>query len=126
SDEQIALQDTARKAAEQLISAILVEDEEEAKFRKEIIREFGRLGLTGIPTPVEFGGAGLGYFEYTLALEEIASICSAYAMSISVSGLPQIILNLFGSAEQKKKYIPPLARGEHIGAFSLTESHSGS
>src|SRR5262249_38945037 len=94
--------------------------------RPEIIRELGRLGLTGIPTPAEYDGAGLGYLEYAIALEEIGAASVAYAVSVAVSGLPQVILNRFGNEAQKKKYIPPLARGEHIGAFSLTESHAGS
>lgn len=116
----------AGKAARQLISPTVEEDEESGFFRKEVISELGKLGLTGIPTSADYEGAGLGYLEYCLAIEEIAAVSTAYAVSVAVSGLPQVILNLFGTAEQKKKYIPPLARGEHIGAFSLSESHSGS
>lgn len=126
TEEQRQIKDLAAKAASQHLGPIVERDEEEHRFRPEVIREFGKLGLTGIPTPAEYDGAGLGYLEYTLALEEIAAFSVAYAISVAVSGLPQIILNIFGTVEQKKKYIPPLARGEHIGAFSLSESHSGS
>lgn len=126
TDEQTQLKDLAAKAARQFLAPIVEKDEEAATFRPNLIRELGKLGLTGIPTPAEYDGAGLGYLEYCIALEELAAHSVAYAMSVSVSGLPQIILNLFGSDEQKKKFIPPLARGEHIGAFSLSESHSGS
>ena len=126
TEEQRQLKDLAAKAAQQLLGGIVEKDEEEARYRPEIIQEFGKLGLTGIPTPAEYDGAGLGYLEYAIALEEIAAHSVAYAVSIAVSGLPQIILNIFGTDEQKKKYIPPLARGEHIGAFGLSESHSGS
>ncbi|MBI3555211.1 MAG: acyl-CoA dehydrogenase family protein, partial [Deltaproteobacteria bacterium] len=126
SEEQRAIKDLAAKAALQHIGDIVEKDEADARFRPEIIQEFGKLGLTGIPTPAEYDGAGLGYLEYAIALEEIAAHSVAYAVSIAVSGLPQVILNIFGSDEQKKKYIPPLARGEHIGAFGLSESHSGS
>lgn len=126
SEEQRQLKELAAKAAKQHISPIVEKDEEEAKFRPEIIAELGKLGLTGIPTPAEYDGAGLGYTEYALALEEIGATSVAYAVSVAVSGLPQVILNVFGTEAQKKKYIPPLARGEHIGAFSLSESHSGS
>ncbi|MEW6057140.1 MAG: acyl-CoA dehydrogenase family protein [Bdellovibrionota bacterium] len=126
SEEQAQLKELAAKATKQIISPIVEKDEEEGIFRREVIAELGKLGLTGIPTPAEYDGAGLGYLEYTLALEEIATASVAYAVSVAVSGLPQIILNLFGSKEQKEKYVPPLARGEHIGAFSLSESHSGS
>ena len=126
TEEQRQLKDLAAKAAQQLLGGIVEKDEEEARYRPEIIQEFGKLGLTGIPTPAEYDGAGLGYLEYAIALEEIAAHSVAYAVSIAVSGLPQIILNIFGTDAQKKKYIPPLARGEHIGAFGLSESHSGS
>lgn len=126
TEEQQAIKDLAAKAATQHIAPVVEKDEEEGKFRPEIIQELGKLGLTGIPTPAEYDGAGLGYLEYAMALEEISAACGSYAVSVAVTGLTQVILNLFGNEEQKKKYIPPLARGEHIGAFGLTESHSGS
>lgn len=126
TDEQKQIQEMAAKASKQLLGPIVEKDEEEGRFRPEVISEFGKLGLTGIPTPADYEGAGLGYLEYAMVLEEVAAYSSAYAVSIAVSGLPQVILNKFGTEEQKRKYIPPLARGEHIGAFSLTESHSGS
>ncbi|MBI3543330.1 MAG: acyl-CoA dehydrogenase family protein [Deltaproteobacteria bacterium] len=126
TEEQAQLKELAAKASRQLFATTIEKDEEEGIFRREIIRELGKLGLTGIPTPVEYDGAGLGYLEYAIALEEIAAYGAAYAISVAVSGLPQVILNLFGNEQQKKKYIPPLARGEHIGAFSLSESHAGS
>ncbi len=126
SPEQIELKSLTAKAAQQILAPIVEDDEKEGRFRTEIIEELGKLGLTGIPTPSEYGGVGLGYLEYAIAIEEIAAISPAYAVSIAVSGLPQIILNKFGSEEQKKKYIPPLAQGKHIGSFCLTESQSGS
>lgn len=126
TDEQVQLKDLASKAAKQHIGSIVEQDEAEKRFRPEVIKALGDLGLTGIPAPTQYDGAGLGYLEYAIALEEIASQSVAYAISVAVSGLPQIILNTFGTDEQKQKYIPPLARGEVIGAFSLSESHSGS
>jgi len=126
TDEQRQLKDLAAKAAKQHLGPIVDKDEEAGTFRRSIIKELGALGLTGIPTPTDYDGAGLGYLEYAIALEEIAAVSGSYAISVAVSGLPQVILNMYGSEEQKKKYIPPLARGEHIGAFSLSESHAGS
>lgn len=126
NDEQRSIQDLAEKAAKTLLAPIVEKDDEQGVFRRDVILELGKLGLTGIPTPEEYDGAGLGYTEYAIALEEIGAVSVSYAISVAVSGLPQIILNKFGTSEQKKKYIPPLARGEHIGAFGLTESHSGS
>src|SRR5690606_3657893 len=105
---------------------IIEEDERTERFRPERIQSLGKLGLTGIHLPEKYGGAGLGYQEYTIALEEIAAVASAYAISVAVTGLAQLILNQFGTESQKKKYIPPLATGEAIGAFSLSEVSSGS
>ena len=123
---QKELRELTRRFAEKELAPLVEADEKAETFRSEIIRKLGQLGLTGIPVPEAYGGAGLGYQEYTVMIEELASISTAYAISVSVTGLPQIILNQFGNEAQKKKYIPPLARGEAIGAFSLTEASSGS
>ena len=116
----------ARKFAQTEIKANIEQDELEGKFRLELIRKMGELGLSGIPTPEEFGGAGLGYQELAITLEEISAVSVSYGISMAVTGLPQIILSLFGTDAQKKKYIPRLASGEAVGAFSLSEASSGS
>jgi alkylation response protein AidB-like acyl-CoA dehydrogenase len=126
TEEQTMLRDLARKSTTELIAPIVAADEESGTFRPEIIAQLGQRGLTGIPVPEALDGAGLGYLEYAIALEEIATSSAAYAISVAVSGLPQVILSQYGTDTQKKKYIPPLARGEHIGAFALSESGSGS
>jgi len=126
SDDQKQIQELARKAAKQHIAPLVNADEENGVFRPEVIQKLGELGLTGIPVATEFDGAGLGYVEYAMVIEEIAAVSTAYAISVAVSGLPQVILSQYGTDAQKKKYIAPLARGEHIGAFSLSESSSGS
>lgn len=123
---QNEIRNLAQKFSESEIKPIVETDEENAIFKPDIIKKLGHLGLTGIPIPEKFGGAGLGYQEYVLALEEIAKHSASYAISVAVSGLPQIILNKFGTEEQKSKYIQPLAKGQHIGAFSLSEASSGS
>ena len=112
TEEQRQLKNLAQKAATQHIAPIVEKDEEDGHFRAEVIAELGKLGLTGIPASVDYDGAGLGYLEYAIALEEIAYRSSAYAISVAVSGLPQVILSVYGNEAQKKKYIPPLARGE--------------
>ena len=124
--ENKALQTLAHDAAYEHINPTIVDDERRGIFRPEIIKKLGALGLTGIPTAEAYGGSGLGYFEYALALSEIARVSTSYAISIAVSGLPQVILSQFGSDTLKKKYIPNLASGDAIGAFSLSESFSGS
>jgi alkylation response protein AidB-like acyl-CoA dehydrogenase len=123
---QTELRALTRKFVQKELAPLIEQDERDERFRPEIIEKMGELGLTGITVPEEYGGAGLGYQEYAIALEEIATVSTAYAISIAVTGLPQVILNLFGTPEQKKKYIPPLATGKAIGAFSLSEASSGS
>jgi alkylation response protein AidB-like acyl-CoA dehydrogenase len=123
---QQELKELTRKFVQKELWPLVEQDERDEKFRPEIIAKLGELGLTGIPVPEEFGGAGLGYSEYIAVIEELAACNAGYAISVAVTGLPQVILNLFGSDEQKKKYIPPLAQGQAIGAFSLSEASSGS
>ncbi len=126
SDSQKDIRALARKVVQEVITPVVEGDEETEKFRTEIIAKLGAVGLTGVPVNEEFGGAGLGYLEYITALEEIAKASTAYAISVAVTGLTQVILQTFGTDAQKKKYIPKLASGEHIGAFSLSEPSSGS
>ena len=123
---QSELRDLARKFAQKEILPTVEQDEHDENFRPEIIQKLGELGLTGIPVPEEYGGAGMGYQDYICAIEELAAVSASYAISVAVTGLPQVILNLFGNEEQKKTYIPPLAQGQAIGAFSLSEASSGS
>jgi alkylation response protein AidB-like acyl-CoA dehydrogenase len=126
NEVQTELRALARKFAENEIRPIVEADEESGTFRPEIIAKLGTLGLTGVPVPEAYGGAGMGYSEYCVVLEEIARVSCAYAVSVAVTGLPQMILARAGSEDQKKKYIPRLASGEAIGAFSLSEASSGS
>jgi acyl-CoA dehydrogenase len=123
---QQELRQLARRFAQKELAPLVEEDERDERFRPELIRKLGELGLTGIPVPEEYGGAGMGYQEYIVAIEELAAANTGYAISVAVTGLPQIILKLFGSEEQRRKYIRPLAEGRAIGAFSLTEAGSGS
>lgn len=126
TESQIEIRGLARKFARERILPIVEHDEETETFRRELILSLGELGLTGIPTSDSFGGAGLGYQEYTGAIEELAAASGAYAVSVAVSGLPQVILDTFGTVDQKQKYIPKLASGEWIGSFALSEAGSGS
>ena len=123
---QKELRALTRKFAQKELAPLIEDDEHAEKFRPELILKLGELGLTGIPVPETYGGAGLGYQEYITTIEELAAVSTSYAISIAVTGLPQIILNLFGSEEQKKKFILPLAEGKAIGAFSLSEAGAGS
>lgn len=115
-----------RKFVREKLQPLVEEDEKNAVFRPEIIQGLGELGLTGIPTEEQYGGMGLGYLEYISSIQEIASVSTTYAISVAVTGLPQLILQQFGSDAQKKKHIPQLASGKAIGGFALSEPSSGS
>ena len=126
TETQIQIRELAKKFARETILPIVEHDEESKTFRREIIQGLGALGLTGIPTSEQFGGSGLGYQEYIGAIEEIAAVSGAYAVSVAVSGLPQVILEKHGNAAQREKFIPRLASGEWTGSFALSEASSGS
>jgi len=126
TETQSHLRDLARKFATKEMLPHIEQDERDERFRPEWIRALGELGLTGIPVVEEHGGAGLGYQENADALEEVARVSAGYAISLAVTGLPQVILSKFGSQKQKEKWIRPLAEGRAIGAFSLSEAGSGS
>lgn len=123
---QHELRELTRRFCQKELWPIIEQDEHDERFRPEMIRKLGELGLTGIPLPEDYGGAGLGYAEYISVIEEMASCNAGYAISVAVTGLAQVILNQFGNDQQKAKYIPALASGECIGAFSLSEASSGS
>lgn len=101
-------------------------DDAEGKFRMDIFQGLGAQGYTGITLPEDFGGAGLSYADYVAVLEEMAKYSVAYAVTVSVSNMVQTILLSYGNDAQKQKYLPALADGTEIGAFALSESHSGS
>jgi alkylation response protein AidB-like acyl-CoA dehydrogenase len=123
---QKELRQLAQRFAQKELLPFVEGDEHEQRFRPEIIQKMGELGLTGIPLPEEWGGSGLGYQEYIVALEELAAVNLGYAISTAVTGLTQVILNRFGTEAQKEKYIPALAEGRAIGAFALSEAGAGS
>ncbi|HEV8484249.1 MAG TPA: acyl-CoA dehydrogenase family protein, partial [Blastocatellia bacterium] len=96
------------------------------EFAWPLFRKLGELGLAAIPFPTEYGGGGLDYSTYSIVLEELSRNRSSLSSVLSVHGLPQLILNQFGTEAQKRKYLPPMARAELLGAFALTEPHAGS
>ena len=126
SEFHTELIEMARETAQSVLGRTLKEDDEAEQFRPEYIQQLGEAGLCGIPTSEEFDGLGLGYFEYALALEEIAKVSPSYAVSVAVSGLPQVILQEFGTPEQQQQWITGLAQGQYIGGFALSEPDSGS
>ncbi|MCS7053448.1 MAG: acyl-CoA dehydrogenase [Ignavibacterium sp.] len=127
NENQIMIRDTIRDFAEKNIRPVIMEYDETQKFPMEIMKQLGELGFMGILVPEEYGGAGLGYIEYALVIEELARVDPSVALSVAAhNGLCTNHINLFGNEEQKKKYLPDLATGKKIGAWGLTEAVSGS
>ena len=127
TENQIIIRDTIKDFAEKNIRPVIMEFDESQKFPMEIMKQLGELGFLGILVPEEFGGAGLGYVEYALIIEELSKVDPSIGLSVAAhNGLCTNHINLFGNPEQKKRYLPDLASGRKIGAWGLTESFSGS
>ena len=127
TENQIIIRDTIRDFAEKNIRPVIMEYDESQKFPMEIMKQLGELGFLGILVPEEYGGAGLGYVEYALIIEELSKVDPSVGLSVAAhNGLCTNHINLFGNDSQKKKYLPDLASGNKIGAWGLTESASGS
>jgi len=126
-EELISMQRAVREFARNEVGAVAAQLDREPRFPWETLRKMGDLGLLGMLTPTDYGGAGLGHLEYAVLLEEIAAVDASHATIMSVTnGLPQSLLLKHGSDEQKERYLPRLAGGEWIGAFCLSEPNSGS
>jgi alkylation response protein AidB-like acyl-CoA dehydrogenase len=100
--------------------------DEEEMFPVDVVKKMGQLGLMGMMVPVGYGGSGAGAVSYSLALQEIAYACASTAVTMSVTNLSCEPLLKFGNEEQKRKYLEPLASGEMLGAFAVTEPDAGS
>ena len=127
TEEQRLLKQTIRDFAENRIAPGARERDEAARFPSELIPEMGKLGLLGILVPAEYGGAGLDAASAAIIIEEVARVDAAVALIVaSHNSLCAAHILAFGSEAQKQKYLPPLARGEKLGAWALTEPGSGS
>jgi alkylation response protein AidB-like acyl-CoA dehydrogenase len=127
TDEQEQLRRAVRRFAEAEIRPHVMEWDEASHFPAELIPKLAAMGLLGIIFPVEYGGAGLGYMEYVLALEELARVDGSIGLIVSShTSLCTNHIYRFGSEEQRRQYVVPLARGEKLGCWSLTEPEAGS
>jgi alkylation response protein AidB-like acyl-CoA dehydrogenase len=127
SDEQAILRRTVREFAETEIRPHVREWDETQHFPNELIPKMAALGLMGIQFPEQYGGAGMSAVDYCICIEELARVDPSVALSIAAhNGLCSGHIALFGTEEQKQRFLVPLARGEKIGAWGLTESTSGS
>jgi len=127
TDEHLALQDTVRKFAQKEIVPIAAEFDESGEFPLDTIKKMGAMGLMGIEVPEEYGGAGMDALAYVLTMVEVAKADASHSTVVSVNNsLYCHGLMKFGTEEQKQKFLVPVASGEKIGAYSLTEPMSGS
>jgi alkylation response protein AidB-like acyl-CoA dehydrogenase len=118
---------TAKDFANQFIKPHLMEWDESQEFPLHIFKEMGKLGLMGVFVPEQYGGSGLGYFEYSVIIQEIAKVCGSVGLSLAAhNSLCTGHILAFGNEEQKKKYLPKLATAEYLGAWGLTEANTGS
>ncbi len=125
--EQRAIQELARDFAEREIDPIVEEHDESQKFPLEVMRKAGELGFLGVIFPEELGGAGLGYVEYVLVVTELSKVDPSVGISVAAhNSLCSNHIYKFGDDEQRRRWLVPLARGEKIGAWALTEPGSGS
>ena len=127
SDEERMVRDTAEGYAQARLQPRVTEAYLNEDFDREILREMGGLGLLGATIPHEYGGAGLGYVSYGLIARAVERVDSGYRSAMSVqSSLVMHPIHAYGSEEQRRKYLPGLAKGDLVGCFGLTEPDAGS
>lgn len=127
SEKHRVVRRSVRRFCETELKPVAREIDQEARFPWEVVEKMGRLGYFGIQVPRELGGADLDSMSYAIVIEEISRVCAALGLCVTVhSSVAVYPILAFGSEDQKLKWVPPLARGEKIGAFCLTEPNAGS
>lgn len=127
TEEQRAIQEVAREFARNEIDPIVEEIDEAQRFPVEVMKKAGELGFLGVIFPEELGGSGLGYVEYVLVVTELSKVDPSVGISVAAhNSLCTNHIYKFGTEEQRRRWVTPLARGESIGAWSLTEPGAGS
>jgi butyryl-CoA dehydrogenase len=124
--EQQMIQDLARKVAQEKVLPVRAELDEKEEFPWDLMKVCAEAGLFGVSIDEEYGGFGGGVLENCLAVEELSRVCLGVATSYAASGLGAHPIMLYGSEEQKKKYLPDIAKGKRLAAFGLTEADAGS
>jgi butyryl-CoA dehydrogenase len=126
TEEQELIRKNMREFAEKHVDPIAVEIDENSRHPVELFRKLGDGGWMGIPIPQQYGGAGADFLTHVVAVEGISRSCSSTGFTLSFhAGIIGMSLFLFGNEEQKKKYLVPLAKGQHLGSFALTEPGAG-
>jgi alkylation response protein AidB-like acyl-CoA dehydrogenase len=127
SEEQLAVRDAAREFAQNVLKKEVIERDNAQRFPKEEIKQLGELGFMGMMVDPKYGGGGMDTMSYVLAMEEISKVDASVSVCMSVNNsLVCWGLETYGTEEQKEKYLKPLATGEKIGAFCLSEPEAGS
>lgn len=126
-ENQGMIEQMVRDFAEKEIRPNVMKWDESQHFPVDLFKKMGELGMMGVFVPEEYNGAGLGYFEYVTIVKEVARVCGSIGLSVAAhNSLCTNHILMFGNEEQKKKYLPKLATAEHIGAWGLTETGTGS
>jgi alkylation response protein AidB-like acyl-CoA dehydrogenase len=126
TEEQRMLKELARKIAEEKVMPVRAELDEKEEFPWEMMHICAEAGLFGVSLPEEYGGFGGGVFENCMVIEELSRACIGVSVSFAGSGLGAYPILLYGTEEQKKKYLPEIGSGKKIGAFGATEANAGS
>jgi alkylation response protein AidB-like acyl-CoA dehydrogenase len=127
TEEQLEIKRLAREFAESEIAPHVLEWDEAQEFPLQLVKKLAELGFLGVLFPPEYGGAGLGYFEYVSIIEEISRVDGSIGLSVAAhNSLCSNHIYTFGTEHQKRRYLVPLARGEKLGAWGLTEPEAGS
>ena len=127
SADQLAIQALARELADAEIAPNAADWDRDHRFPDELIPKLAELGLMGVCIPEEYGGAGADFLSYVLVLEELSRADAGVGVTVAVhTSATTLPLLAFGTDEQRERFVPPLARGEHLGAFALTEPGAGS
>jgi butyryl-CoA dehydrogenase len=127
NEDQQMIRQMVRDFAEEKIRPGALKRDEEGRFIAELLPGLAELGLLGMASPEQYGGSSLDMVSTAVAIEELARVCASTAVTVSVTnGVCQEPILRFGSEEQKKRFLPPLAKGEWLGGFALTEPGAGS
>ncbi len=127
TENQQIIKNTIREFAEKNIRPVVMKYDESQEFPMDIIKQLGELGFMGVIFPEEYGGAGLGYVEFAIIVEELGRVDPSVSLSVAAhNGLGTNHIFRFGNEEQKQKYLPDLVAGRKVAAWGLTESSSGS
>src|ERR1044072_8692710 len=127
TEEQQQIKMSVREFAESEIAPHVMEWDESQHFPIELKPKLAELGLMGVLFPEEYGGAGMGYVEYVTIIDELSRVDGSVGISVAAhNSLCSNHIFMFGTEEQKRKYLAPLASGEKLGAWGLTEPHAGS